>query len=97
MAEVLAVASGIAGLLTLAIETYRISKTCITRVHNASKQAKDMLSELGALKKVLLDLDDLMAGMDEDPVSFVPSIPPRARLLGLLAYTHGSNRIQPGI
>jgi hypothetical protein len=70
MAEVLAVASGIAGLLTLTIETYRISKSYVRRVQNASKQVKDLLGELGILKKVLLDLDDLIAGMGGDTVSF---------------------------
>jgi hypothetical protein len=69
MAEILGIASGIAGLLSLTIETYRISANYISGVHNASKLVKDLLRELSALKKVLVDLDDLIAGVDEDVVS----------------------------
>lgn len=69
MAEALGLASSIAGLLSLTIETYRISAKYISGVRNASKLAKALLSELDALKKVLVDLDGLIAEVDEDVVS----------------------------
>jgi hypothetical protein len=69
MAEALGIASGIAGLLSLTIETYRISAKYISGVRNASKVVNDLLRELNALKKVLVDLDGLIAEVDEDVVS----------------------------
>jgi hypothetical protein len=69
MAEALGLAAGIAGLLSLTIETYRISAKYISGVRNASKLVTDLLRELDALKKVLVDLDGLIAGVDEDVVS----------------------------
>jgi hypothetical protein len=68
MAEILGIASAVAGLISLTIETYRISANYISGVRNASKLVKDLLRELGALRKVLFDLDDLIAGVDEDVV-----------------------------
>jgi Fungal N-terminal domain of STAND proteins len=71
MAEALGLAAGIAGLLSLTIETYRISAKYINGVRNASKLVKDLLRELDALKKVLVDLDGLIAEVDEDVVSYL--------------------------
>ncbi|KAI9878652.1 MAG: hypothetical protein M1830_000323 [Pleopsidium flavum] len=68
MTEVLALASGIAGLLNLTIEVYKISATYISGVHGASKAVQSLLRELKALRTVLLDLDELAAGINEDEV-----------------------------
>jgi len=66
MAEALGLASSIAGLLSITLETYRISAKYISGVRNASKHVTDLLRELDALKKVLVNLDGLIAEVDED-------------------------------
>jgi hypothetical protein len=59
MAEVLGIASGIAGLLSLTIEVYAISARYISGVKNASSAIQEILRELKALKTVLTQLDKL--------------------------------------
>lgn len=57
MAEVLAVASGVAGLLSLTIEVYATSARYISAVKNASATINDVLRELKSLKSILTELD----------------------------------------
>lgn len=67
MAEVLGIASGIAGLLDMTIEVYRISATYISRLQSATKAVNALLQELKHQKKVLLELDELTISLyDED-------------------------------
>lgn len=73
MAEVLAIASGIAGLLSLTIEVSRISSTYVKGVKSASESAKGLLQELKVLKQVLFELDNLVAVDDEDIFPVGPS------------------------
>ncbi|KAI4215901.1 MAG: hypothetical protein LQ351_001889 [Letrouitia transgressa] len=60
MAEILAVVSGIAGLLTLTIEVHKASARYILGVQNASRTVRQLLTELNALTRVLLDLSDVV-------------------------------------
>ena len=71
------IATGIAGLLSLTIQTYTISAKYISSVRNASKLAKGLLKELNALTEVLVDLDDLPTKEDEDAVSHLCLYDPR--------------------
>lgn len=74
MAEALGIASGIAGLLSLTIEVYRISATYVSGVHGATKAIHDLLRELKHLKKVLLELDELATSLNgEDLFGAKPS------------------------
>ena len=57
MAEVLAVASGVAGLLSLTIEVYATSARYISAVKKASATINDVLRELKSLKRILTELD----------------------------------------
>jgi hypothetical protein len=57
MAEVLAVASGVAGLLSLTIEVYSVSSRYISCVKHASSTVLDVQRELKALKSILSELD----------------------------------------
>ena len=57
MAEVLGIASGIAGLLSLTIEVFGISYKYVNGVRNASSSASRFLNELEALQKVLLSVE----------------------------------------
>ena len=57
MAEVLGIASGIAGLLSLTIEVYSTSAHYISGVKNASASVHEVLRELKALKNILSELD----------------------------------------
>lgn len=64
MAEIIAAASGIAGLLTLAIEVSKISKIYVDGVFGASQAVASILSELKGLKQILFELDELYTGVD---------------------------------
>lgn len=64
MAEIIAATSGIAGLLTLAIEVSKISKVYVEGVYGASQAVASILSELKGLKQILFELDDLYTGVD---------------------------------
>ncbi len=59
MAEVLGIASGIAGLLSLTVEVIQISSTYINGVHGASSTVQRFLKELENLKSVLAKIDDM--------------------------------------
>ena len=55
----MAFASGISGLLTLAIEVHKICVRYTIGVKKASKTVQMFLSELNALKRVLIDVQDI--------------------------------------
>ena len=59
MAEVLAVVSGVAGLLSLAIEVSKILKEYTASVSDAKEDVKHLLQELQALKEILWQIDAL--------------------------------------
>ena len=65
MAEIIGATSGIAGLLTLAIEVSKISKIYVEGVYSASTAVASILGELKGLKQVLLELDDLDTGVND--------------------------------
>ncbi|KAG5752036.1 hypothetical protein H9Q70_005323 [Fusarium xylarioides] len=60
MAEVLGIASGAAGLLSLAIEVTKLSYTYIASVRGAPKSLTSYIGELATLTSVLLQLEDLI-------------------------------------
>ncbi|KAM0338385.1 hypothetical protein ACHAPU_011340 [Fusarium lateritium] len=60
MAEALGIASGAAGLLSLAIEVTKLSYTYIASVRGAPKSLTSYIGELATLTSVLLQLDDLV-------------------------------------
>ncbi|KAF4495093.1 Ankyrin repeat domain containing protein 50 [Fusarium agapanthi] len=62
MAEVLGIASGAAGLLSLAIEATKLSYTYIASVRGAPKSLTSYIGELTTLTSVLLQLEDLRQG-----------------------------------
>ncbi|KAI1038626.1 hypothetical protein LB505_007594 [Fusarium chuoi] len=60
MAEALGIASGAAGLLSLAIEVTKLSYTYIASVRGAPKSLTSYIAELTTLTSVLLQLEDLI-------------------------------------
>ncbi|KAI6762433.1 hypothetical protein HG530_008413 [Fusarium avenaceum] len=60
MAEALGIASGAAGLLSLAIEVTKLSYTYIASVRGTPKSLTSYIGELATLTSVLLQLDDLI-------------------------------------
>ncbi|KAF4953278.1 hypothetical protein FGADI_6144 [Fusarium gaditjirri] len=60
MAEALGIASGAAGLLSLAIEVTKLSYTYIASVRGAPKSLTSYIGELATLTSVLLQLEDLI-------------------------------------
>lgn len=66
MAEVLAVASGIAGLLSLTIEVYSVSSRYISCVQQASRSILDIQRELKVLKTILSELDKALEATEAD-------------------------------
>lgn len=65
MAEVIGIASGVAGLLSLTIEVVRISSTYINGVRGASSTVQRFLKELESLKGVLAKIDEMTKKMDD--------------------------------
>ena len=65
MAEVLAIASGIAGLVSLTIEVYGISYRYINGVRNANSSARRFLEELKNSETVLLRIEELLKDNDQ--------------------------------
>ena len=59
MAEVIGVASGVAGLLSLTIEVIGITYKYVIGVRNAPDAVRGLMKELAELKVVLLKLDEL--------------------------------------
>ena len=64
MAEVLGIASGIAGLLSLTVEVIQISSTYINGVRGASDTVQRFLKELENLKSVLEKIDEMTKKTD---------------------------------
>ena len=64
MAEVLGIASGVAGLLSLTIEVIKITSAYINGVHGASTTMRRLLSELESMENVLVKIDELTKTMD---------------------------------
>ncbi|CZR48106.1 uncharacterized protein FPRO_12716 [Fusarium proliferatum ET1] len=60
MAEALGIASGAAGLLSLAIEVTKLSYTYIASVRGSPKSLTSYIAELTTLTSVLLQLEDLI-------------------------------------
>jgi hypothetical protein len=60
MAEALGVASGVAGLLSLTITVVDASYRYVSNVRNASKAVQAYFRELSTLKKVLVQLDEVV-------------------------------------
>ena len=65
MAEVLGIASGVAGLMSLTIEVFQISYDYINKVHNASKTIRLFLKELQDLKTVLIKVEQMTKSTDD--------------------------------
>ncbi|KAL2039229.1 hypothetical protein N7G274_007897 [Stereocaulon virgatum] len=65
MAEVLAIASGVARLMSLTIEVFQISSDYITKIHNAPNTVQRFLRELEGLKGVLIKIDQIAKNADD--------------------------------
>lgn len=65
MAEVIGIASGIAGLLSLTIEVIQISSTYVNGVRGASSTVQRFLKELDNLKKVFAKFDEMSKNIDD--------------------------------
>ena len=60
MAEVLAVSSAIASLVTLVAQVSKLSYNLLSDVRNASKSQKTFLQEISALTEVFLRMEDTL-------------------------------------
>ena len=60
MAEVLAVSSAIASLVTLVAQVSKLSYNLFSDVRNASKSQKKFLQEISALTEVFLQMEDAL-------------------------------------
>ena len=65
MAEVLGVASGVAGLMSLTIEVFQISYDYIDKIYNASNTIRHFLKELQDLKIVLTKVEQMTKSTDD--------------------------------
>lgn len=65
MAEVIGIASGVAGLLSLTVEVVRISSTYINGVRGATSTVQRFLKELESLKGVLAKIDEMTKKMGD--------------------------------
>ena len=65
MAEVIGIASGIAGLLSLTIEVIQISSNYINGVRGASSTVQRFLKELDNLKRVLTKIEEMSKKTDD--------------------------------
>jgi len=68
MAEILGIASGIAGLLSLTIEVYSTSAKYVSGVKNASSTINEILRELKALKTILTKLDEVSEHTESEKI-----------------------------
>ena len=68
MAEVLGIASGVAGLMSLTIEVFQISYDYIDKVHNASNTLCRFLRELQDLKVVIIMVEQMTKSIDEQTI-----------------------------
>ncbi|VUC25828.1 unnamed protein product [Clonostachys rosea] len=67
MAEALGIASGIAGLISLAIEVTKLSYQYINDVRSAKSTQKQYLREVAALTEVLLRIEEAAQAIDQGP------------------------------
>ena len=89
MAEALAIAAGIAGLIGLTIEVFGISYKYVHGVRDASSSARQLLLELGDLQTVLLRIEQAAKQTDElevfgDAGSCLLSVKESNEYIGLL-------------
>ena len=68
MAEVLGIASGVAGLMSLTIEVFQISYDYIDKVYNASNTIRLFLKELQDLKIVLIKVEQMTKSTDDPDI-----------------------------
>ena len=68
MAEVLGIASGVAGLMSLTIEVFQISYDYIDKVYNASNTIRLFLKELQDLKIVLIKVEQMTKSTDDQEI-----------------------------
>ena len=68
MAEVLGVASGVAGLMSMTIQVFQISYDYIDKVHNASNTIRLFLKELQDLKIVLIKVEQMTKSTDDGEI-----------------------------
>ena len=68
MAEVLGIASGVAGLVSLTIEVFGITYKYVHGVRDASSSVRQFLMELENLQKVLLRVEQVAKETDERKV-----------------------------
>lgn len=68
MAEVLGIASGIAGLISITIEVFGITYKYVNGVHNASHHARRFLKELEDLQTVLLLFQKAAKEIDQSEI-----------------------------
>jgi len=75
MAEVIGLASSIAGLLSLTLQVSQLSYEYIANIKGASKSVSSYLKELLALSQILLQLKETLDGETVDK-TFLPSPSP---------------------
>ena len=68
MAEILGIASGVAGLMSLTIEVFQISCDYIDKVHNASNTLSRFLRELQDLRVVLIKVEQMTKSIDRQDI-----------------------------
>lgn len=81
MAEALAAASGIAGLLSLTVEVFKLSTRYVRSVHSASESVVSLVLELKAFKQALFELHSLE---DSDDDRLFDDGPARIRMQDLV-------------
>jgi len=70
MGEPVSLAASIAGLLSLGVQVSQIARDYVNGVRRASNDVEEFLQELGALVKVLRQLDELLKGDRIGKVNF---------------------------
>ena len=65
MAEVIGIASGVAGLFSLTIQVIKVSSTYINGLRGASSTVHRLLKELENLKAVLAEIDEMTKKVDD--------------------------------
>ncbi|RDW56944.1 hypothetical protein BP5796_13011 [Coleophoma crateriformis] len=73
MAEILGIASGVAGLISLAMEITRLSYGYISDIRSAHSTQKEYLREMSALTEVLLRIEEAIEGLEDQAVAMTPS------------------------
>lgn len=68
MAEIIGIASGIAGLISLTIEVFGVSYKYVGGVRRASTAVRQFLAELDELKAILMKIERMAIDEDEDNI-----------------------------